>query len=303
MISQKERSLCSTTGEQLLTAEHKSNSLVLSRLKNFYQPVVSKGFAIKYVSDGVEHYRLGNDDYTVKAGSYLLSNTAKDGKVEIESNDIVTGVCINLLPELLAEVIGSARRPDTAHADDSLGTFFTTDYFLENKYDASQTLLGNKLQEIDLAINRNDFNPGELGIEFFYSIAETVIADQVPVFKQLQSIPSIKRTTKKDLYKRILKGREMIDASFTSSLSVDMIAKEACMSEYHFFRLFKQIYGVSPHQYIIGKRLQLGKSLMEQGGISVSEAAAECGFGDIFTFSKAYRNFYGVAPSRISFKK
>jgi AraC-like DNA-binding protein len=64
--------------------------------------------------------------------------------------------------------------------------------------------------------------------------------------------------------------------------------------------LFKKVVGVSPHQYILSKRLELGKELLEKKQMPVSAAALESGFADVFSFSKAFRKHFGVSPTHFS---
>ena len=274
------------------------NLLVISSLKGFYYPVKSQGFAIKYVMDGMERYTLNGCRFPVGAGKYLLSNGVSEGHVEIEDRHFVTGICINIVPELLAEVAASQCRPDTAFTDAELGQFFSTGLFLEQQYDAASTHLGAILRRLHKAVLHNEVSREAVNKEFFYTLSEQIIADQIPVFKQLQAIPSIKSVTKKDLYKRVSRGKELIDELFCHSLTVEALAIEACMSEYHFFRLFKSVFGQTPNQYIIQKRLQYAYLLLQKERASVSEAAFESGFSDIYAFSKSFKKHFGYSPSK-----
>jgi AraC family transcriptional regulator len=275
-----------------------ANSLVFSSLSEFYQPVYSNGFSIKYVLEGIERYTLNKRQYPIETGSYLLSNNTMDGNVEIDKGKNVKGICINILPEFIAEVVASHQRPDTAYSDAELGHFFTTNLFFENQYRAQDTCLGKSLKNLTNTIQQNKINNDEFTIEFFYEISEQIIADQIPVFKQLQAIPSLKAITKKDLYRKLLRGRDFADNYFTHSLTIENIAQEACMSEYHFFRLFKSVFGKSPNQYLIQKRLELGQNMLHLGA-SVSIAASETGFADIYSFSKAFKKYFGVSPTHL----
>lgn len=294
--------LFSNTSQSMETIEQNNNTVVFSSLSEFYQPVKSTGFAIKYVLEGSELYNLDRQEYMVDAGSYLLCNSTKQGHVEIESRHKVKGICVNIVPELMLDVVASMRRPDTSYPDAELGLFFSTPYFPENKYEADKTVLGRSLNSISTAIQQKQMNADDLTIEFFYSLSEKIVTDQLPVFTQLQSLPGVKRHTRRDLYRRICRGRDMIDANFTLPLSIQAVAKEACMSEYHFFRLFKKMTGVSPHQYIVSKRLELASSLLQQYGMPVSAAAIECGFTDIHSFSKAFKKQFAVNPSTLQKK-
>lgn len=273
------------------------NSLIFSSLRAYYQPVKAEGFAIKYVVEGVERYKLNYKNYPIETGKYLLTNDTYEGNVEVEADKNVKGICINITPAIIAEVLASQRRPDTAYTDSELGQFFTSSHFLENQYSDTQTQVGRLLRNLTNKVYQNELSKQDVVKEFFYTISEKIIEDQIPVFKQLQAIPGIKPATKKDLYRRLQRGKEFIDSYFSMPLSIDTVAQEACMSEYHFFRLFKLIFGISPNQYLIRKRLEFGKNILLQDRYSVSNAAIEAGFSDIYTFSKAFKKHFGVSPS------
>jgi len=277
----------------------KQNSLVFSSLHEYYQPVKSEGFAIKYVVEGVERYRLNNKNYPIETGKYLLTNDTCEGSVEIEGNRNVKGICININPQMIAEVLASKIRPDTADTDSELGQYFTSIHFLENQYSDTQTHLGHLLRALTAKVYTAEVDAENISTELFYAISEKIIEDQIPVFRQLQAIPSLKSATKKDLYRRLHRGKEFIDNSFTIPLSIETIAQEACMSEYHFFRLFKSVFGLSPNQYLIQKRLEHSRNILLQDRYSVSTAAIESGFSDIHSFSKAFKKHFGISPSHL----
>lgn len=273
------------------------HSLIFSSLKEYYQPAKSEGFAIKYVADGVERYKLNGKNYPITTGRYLLTNDTYEGSVEIEADKNVKGICINVAPELIAEVLASNKRPDTAYTDIELVKYLTSVHFLDNQYSDSRTHLGRLLKDLTAKAYSHELSEEDVTNEFFYTIAEKIIEDQSTVYKQLQAIPGLKAATKKDLYRKLQRGKEFIDNSFTFPLTIDAIAREACMSEYHFFRLFKSVFGLSPNQYLIKKRLEHGRNILLQDRYSVSVAAVESGFSDIHTFSKAFKKQFGASPS------
>ncbi|MCU0353320.1 MAG: AraC family transcriptional regulator [Cytophagales bacterium] len=287
----------STSGMETL-AQH-GNQVIFSSLSEFYHPIRSQGFAIKYVVEGVEDYFLNGTRHAVGASQYLLTNCQLEGHVEIESKKNVRGICINLKPEILAEVAASLQRPDTAYADLCIGNYLQSAHFVESRYNATHTHLGQLLLNFSASIRYGKWNNDDLTTEFFYSLSEKIIADQTPVFKQLQQIPSLKPATKKDLYKRLLRGKEFIHSDFASPLTIERVAQEACLSQYHFFRLFKAVFGITPHQYILQKRLDCGSLLLQKQNHSVSDAAIAAGFPDIYTFSKAFKKRFGFSPSAL----
>lgn len=272
------------------------NVFNLSWLKDFEQSMVSQCFAIKFVRDGIERYTINNHSYTVNSGSYLLMNGQKEGKVVIDSDHFVKGMCLNISNDLITDVISTLQAPDTAVSDPALATFFYTNDFLENQYQASHTQLGQKLQHISNGLDTRSFSTDQIDQELFYQLAESLVSDQVRVFKQLQSIKTVKAETQRDLCRRVIRGKEFIDSNYTESLSIETIARTAGMSEYHFFRLFKQMTGLTPYQYMLSNRLNHATVLLKKE-YSISDIAIATGFADIHTFSKTFKKHFGVSPT------
>jgi AraC family transcriptional regulator len=85
-----------------------------------------------------------------------------------------------------------------------------------------------------------------------------------------------------------------------SFLQVDEIAEIAgiCnLSEFHFYRSFKEAFGITPYQYLLKCRLNLARELMRQRSQSLSSIALSCNFPDLFTFSKAFKRQFGISPT------
>jgi AraC family transcriptional regulator len=274
-----------------------TNLVNFSLLQNFHSAVPFRSFSIKYVVEGCENYAVNGKNYAIKTGNYLLANNFSEGYVEIESKTNVVGICIDIEPVVLSEVVASFRRPDTAFVDLDLDTFFNSPNFLENSYECRETNVGLFLQNLDFANTKKIYQTEGFSKDFYFAIAEKVVADHIPTFKELQNIATIKLQTRKDLWRRINQSKVFIDTYFAQIANIQEIAKEVGMSEYHFFRTFKAVYGISPHQYLLHKRLEYAHKILKNGNFSVSEAALETGFGDIYAFSKAFKKLFGYAPS------
>lgn len=98
------------------------------------------------------------------------------------------------------------------------------------------------------------------------------------------------------LYKRIVHAKLFIDRSYDKQIDLDNIADEALFSKFHFIRLFKDIYGKTPHQYLIAVRIE--KSMQSlQAGIPVSDTCYAVGFESLSSFSRLFKRQTGLAPS------
>ncbi len=281
----------------ILSYECAGNKFNISSLNQYYSPVDSSGFAVKYVAEGIEKYVVDGQPYYVTSGNYLLMNGNKSALVEIDSKTEAKGICVNIASQIIKEVVASKLRPDTAVADPELSSFFYTDQFLENQYQAAFTRLGSRIIHIGKEVQGGILSLEEVNNEFFYTLAEDLVADQISVYRQLQTIPVVKLNTRRDLYRKLVLAREFMDLHFLSPLTIEQIAREAAMSEFHFFRLFKRTFAISPLQYLLKKRLEQACILLKKG-MPVTLVAMECGFGDLFSFSRTFKKHFGKAPSQ-----
>ena len=222
------------------------------------------------------------------------------GFAEIESKKSVIGICIDVAPDILSEVISHHLSPDSPITDLSLDNFFNTPSFLENKYQAQQTHVGQFLLGLEKILLSRPEDSKLYNKEFYFTLSEKIIADHIPLIKQLHTIKAVKNETKKDLLRRVLKGKEFIDDCFLTGISVEQIARHIALSEYHFLRLFKSVYKISPHQYIIQKRLLFAKDKIRKDGVSLTAIAMMAGFSDVHSFSKSFKKQFGFAPSRLT---
>jgi len=87
-----------------------------------------------------------------------------------------------------------------------------------------------------------------------------------------------------------------------TGLTLDEAAQQAHMSKYHFLRQFKQAFGQTPHQYLQNIRIDCVRTRLRQG-VSLSQAAHECGFYDQSHMIKTYRKFYGHTPGTLQHAK
>jgi len=98
------------------------------------------------------------------------------------------------------------------------------------------------------------------------------------------------------LYRRLVQSKLFIDNHFAEKIDLDNIADEAYCSKFHFIRLFKGVYGRTPHQYLTFVRLEQAKSKLKNN-ISVNDASFAVGFESPTSFASLFKRTYGQTPS------
>ena len=95
---------------------------------------------------------------------------------------------------------------------------------------------------------------------------------------------------------QIVRAKIFIDEYCLDDLDTGLIARKACLSRFHFLRLFKLTYGVTPHQYLTGRRIGKAKELFNAGE-SVTGICRTLGFDSLSSFNKLFRRYERVSPS------
>jgi AraC-like DNA-binding protein len=84
------------------------------------------------------------------------------------------------------------------------------------------------------------------------------------------------------------------------TLSNERLAKEANMSEVYFRKRFKEIYGVTPHQYLLELRIRQAKLLLSERAATVTAVSEACGFSSVYHFCRAFKQFTGMTPKEFA---
>src|SRR5579885_2450511 len=82
------------------------------------------------------------------------------------------------------------------------------------------------------------------------------------------------------------------------NITMDELARLACLSEDHFRELFKNTTGLPPLQFVLKHRVQKALELLRTGKFRVAEAAYEVGFSDQSHFDRHCRKFFGFSPKQ-----
>ncbi|KYF82280.1 helix-turn-helix transcriptional regulator [Sorangium cellulosum] len=97
--------------------------------------------------------------------------------------------------------------------------------------------------------------------------------------------------------RNLCRARDLLSDVRESRLSIEEVAREVAISPYHFIRQFEAVFGVTPHQYRIRRRLDLAKQLLAAGHHSVTDVCMEVGFSSLGSFSAQFAQRIGMPPS------
>ena len=96
---------------------------------------------------------------------------------------------------------------------------------------------------------------------------------------------------------RLRRIKELVDAKMEDDLSLDEMAQSVGLSTAHFARMFRKSTGETPHQFVLGQRIERAKAMLRGPVARVLDVAVACGFKTQQHFAQVFRDVCGVSPT------
>jgi len=100
-----------------------------------------------------------------------------------------------------------------------------------------------------------------------------------------------------DFNRRLLRARDAMDRAYAEPLDVRAVAAVAYISEAHFIRSFRAVFGETPHRYLQRRRVERSMFLLRETDRSVTDICFDVGFSSRGTFVRTFREIVGETPS------
>src|SRR5277367_4528515 len=119
------------------------------------------------------------------------------------------------------------------------------------------------------------------------------IYDIMPV----ESAPSAKTRANSEYVQRINRVIDYLRGNLDRQVKLKELARVACLSEFHFHRIFGAVSGETLNNFTNRLRLEKAARLLRYSDQSLTGIALECGFSSSAAFSRAFRSGYDTSPS------
>lgn len=101
-------------------------------------------------------------------------------------------------------------------------------------------------------------------------------------------------------YVRVRQSRSFMEKYLSEKIELEQIASTAFMSRFHYVRMFKRVYGLSPMHYLRDLRINKAKDLLKEG-VGVSGVCAAVGYDSLPTFCNAFKRATGYTPGEFQY--
>ena len=100
-----------------------------------------------------------------------------------------------------------------------------------------------------------------------------------------------------DVLVHLRRARDHADLHYAAALDLEALAAVAGLSKFHFQRLFKATYGLSPTAYVSQRRVERAQDLLRATNLTVTEVCHAVGFSSLGSFSSRFREITGETPT------
>ncbi|WP_053374916.1 helix-turn-helix transcriptional regulator [Paenibacillus sp. FJAT-27812] len=144
------------------------------------------------------------------------------------------------------------------------------------------------LQQLIYAYERRDLA--------FYILQKSLVLKLIYLIAK--GLEAYELTRSRVHHKSLDAAATLIMERFDQAILLEELSKTATLSVYHFSRLFKQKYGLTPHQFQMRYRIEKAKHLLIYTPLSITTIAEKVGYGSVFAFSKAFKQIESISPRK-----
>jgi AraC family transcriptional regulator len=273
-----------------------SPNAILNGRASFYHVRDFPGsLSVKAVVRGAAVWETAAGRHVVDADRYLILPHGQTYSLTIESCRPVETFILFLRRGLVDEA-AAALGSEAGRLLDDPGA--APEVVLAEKVRRHDDVVTPSLRALQRAVAGGSPYPGYLE-ERFEDLAGRLAAARRDVRRQMARLGVVRPAAKAELYRRLVRARDFIEASLDRPVTLFDMARVACVSPHHFHRQFARAFGAPPHRWLTRRRLDEARRLLEETGRSVSEVCLDVGFQSLGSFSALFRRRFGVPPSAL----
>ena len=270
--------------------------IINTKVTESYRPDVMGPISLFTNLQGTSYCSADGRKVQVSDNHFFITNRFQSYTLEIESAQPVETFNIHFGECISEGVLGALLTPADKILNDGEQQAVHTIAFYNKLYRRDE--LFNQLVTALQQTKSGTFFNKLLFEELLAKLLTSLLFQHRSVLQQVNNLPPVKRATRIELYKRLSFAIDYIHTAPQMTINLDELAATACLSKYHFLRLFKIAFGVSPHQYIQQLRMEKARQLLKNPALAVQEVAYLLGFENSQSFSRLFYNETGVYPTQ-----
>lgn len=260
---------------------------VHSNLSFFEKEDEASPLSVKFVLKGTEEYRINGQGFKLHDNQFLVVNNGDDVVTRVKGKQSAQGLCVYPPQGLINEVctqsnLSLSNKLEQVETSSSNSIRFTSNPI---RMDSNANVAFFLSKQAEVLLSGRNLSE-EWWESFYMKLADQLVKDQLKLENKLRNLPSAKKHTKEELYRRLSLAKDFIHDHQFETIDIDFLARMSSLSKFHFLRSFKAFYGCSPYQYSLQLKLRQAMTLMQKN-YSYKQAADIVGYSDAKNLRKA----------------
>jgi AraC family transcriptional regulator len=272
------------------------SAVISARTRRAEYPEFKQLLSIKAAAGGAENYFIDGRRITVDDDTFAIFNHDRVYASRIESLRPVYSFSIFFDRKVAAQAWHSLARAASA-LDDGAEAELNPGEFAERLYE-HENLVSPVLRHIRLAVDSGQVDDAWMEEQLLFLLSR-MLRLQHKTLRVEAVVPSRKAATRRELMRRLTLGVDFIQTRYRDAVLLKDIAAAAHLSPFHFLRVFKTVYRISPSEYLSRKRSAAALRLLQQSDWSMNMIAEHVGFGSRTSMYRHLWAYYGVEPREL----
>ncbi|HKS27704.1 MAG TPA: AraC family transcriptional regulator [Pyrinomonadaceae bacterium] len=271
-----------------------SSYILKTGVREYYGEIYGTHLSLRSASAGRAIYETCNSRYLADKDAYLLLNPGQHYSLTVSPQTGAEGIIIFFADGFAEEVCRSLTAKTTELLDEPQFELAARLEFIQRLY-AHDNILSPLLSALLSSLDASRADRGWYE-EQLHRIMQQLLRVHWNVRREIAGLPLMRAATREEIYRRVYRARDYIASSIEQPLTLGEMARIACLSPNHFMRSFRQVFRVTPHQYLTALRLEKARSLLDRTEISITEICFLVGFESLGSFSWLFRRRVGMSP-------
>jgi AraC family transcriptional regulator len=275
----------------------RENCVIWGRSRRAAFGPCAHGLSVRAAWGGEERCAFDGRTVAVDDDSFLILNNGRVCATQIEAAQPVESFAIYFRPGLVERAYGAM----TLSIDQALAQGSA---MIERSAEFAESLqphdkhVSPVLRYIKIHLLRG-LDDEAWYEEQLHFLLERMLAHRDHLLRRIDELQLIRATTRREIHRRIGLATDFLHSNYARPMDLEALSNVACLSKFHFLRVFRLIHGITPHQYLQRKRTHAALRLLQTTRLNVEEIADRVGFTQRNTFERQLRRWTGQSPGQL----
>lgn len=267
-----------------------NNSVACGTHTNYHVSPIEGTLSIKTVRRGSATWHADGRSFRVDEDSFLILNAGQTYSLDLHSSLPVQTFCLFFRPGFAEEIASSKHLTSAELLQEPKPSGVS---FQERLHPMTQDMS----VALDAIFKRLETHIEDLHAEELFIKAAALVLERAYESKlQELRLDYASAAVRAEVFTRLTIARDYMLSNLDEQIRLADIASAACLSTFHFHRLFTAAFNVTPHVFLSRRRMARAKRLLISTADPVDEIAYKCGWTDANAFTTQFRKLAGISP-------